>query len=53
MDKKLEASLKTGMNTKLTTCDDKRVFTDDDDVHILYQWTVPLSTHGVLLTTQV
>ena len=34
-DKKLETSLKVGMNTKMTTCDDKGVFTDDDDVHIL------------------
>jgi hypothetical protein len=28
MDKTLETTLKTGMNTKLSTCDDKGVFTD-------------------------
>ena len=31
MDKTLERTLKEGMNTKLSTCDDKGVFTDDDD----------------------
>jgi hypothetical protein len=30
MDKTLENTLKTGMNTKLPTCDDKGVFTDDE-----------------------
>ena len=30
MDKTLESTLKAGMNTKLPTCDDKGVFTDDD-----------------------
>jgi hypothetical protein len=32
MDKTLESTLKTGMNTKLPTCDDKGVFTDDEFV---------------------
>jgi hypothetical protein len=31
MDKTLEITLKTSINTKLSTCDDKGVFTDDDD----------------------
>ena len=30
MDKTLESTLKAGMNTKLPTCDDKGVFTDDE-----------------------
>ncbi len=30
MDKTLEITLKTSINTKLPTCDDKEVFTDDD-----------------------
>ena len=30
MDKTLENTLKTGINTKLPTCDAKGVFTDDD-----------------------
>ena len=30
---KLESTLKTVINTKLPTCDDKRVFTDDDDTY--------------------
>jgi hypothetical protein len=29
MDKTLESTLKAGTNTKLPTCDDKGVFTDD------------------------
>jgi hypothetical protein len=30
MDKTLENTLKAGINTKVPTCDDKGVFTDDD-----------------------
>jgi len=30
MDKTMENTLKTEINTKLPTCDDKGVFTDDD-----------------------
>ncbi len=30
MDKTLENTLKESINTKLPTCDDKGVFTDDD-----------------------
>ena len=30
MDQTLESTLKAGMNTKLPTCDDKGVFTDDE-----------------------
>ena len=30
-NKTLERTLKAGMNTKLPTCDDKGVFTDDED----------------------
>ncbi len=30
LDKKLEITLKVGMNTKLPTYDDKGVFTDDE-----------------------
>jgi hypothetical protein len=33
MDKTLEVTLKTGMNTKLPTCDDKEVFTDDEGTY--------------------
>jgi hypothetical protein len=33
MDKTLEITLKTGMNTKLPTCDDKGVFTDDEGTY--------------------
>jgi hypothetical protein len=33
MDKTLERTLKTSINTKLPTCDDKGVFTDDDDTY--------------------
>jgi hypothetical protein len=33
MDKTLENTLKTSINTKLTACDDKGVFTDDDDTY--------------------
>jgi hypothetical protein len=33
MDKTLENTLKTSINTKLSTCDDKGVFTDDDDTY--------------------
>ena len=33
MDQTLEITLKTGMNTKLPTCDDKGVFTDDEGTY--------------------
>ena len=33
MDKTLENTLKASINTKLPTCDDKGVFTDDDDTY--------------------
>ena len=33
MDKTLESTLKASINTKLPTCDDKGVFTDDDDTY--------------------
>ena len=33
MDTTLEDTLKAGINTKLPTCDDKGVFTDDDDTY--------------------
>ncbi len=33
MDKTLEITLKAGKNTKLPTCDDKGVFTDDVDTY--------------------
>jgi hypothetical protein len=33
MDKTLEITLKVVINTKLSTCDDKGVFTDDDDTY--------------------
>ena len=33
MDKTLESTLKAGMNTKLPTCDDKGVFTDDEGTY--------------------
>jgi hypothetical protein len=33
MDKTLESTLKASMNTKLPTCDDKGVFTDDDGTY--------------------
>ena len=33
MDKTLESTLKAGMNTKLSTCHDKGVFTDDEDTY--------------------
>jgi hypothetical protein len=33
MDKTLENTLKVSVNTKLATCDDKGVFTDDDDTY--------------------
>jgi hypothetical protein len=33
IDKTLENTLKTGMNTKLPTCHDKGVFTDDEDTY--------------------
>ncbi len=29
----MENTLKAGMNTKLPTCDDKGVFTDDEDTY--------------------
>ncbi len=33
MDKTLESTLKAGMNIKLSTCDDKGVFTDDEGTY--------------------
>jgi hypothetical protein len=33
MGKTLESTLKSGMNTKLPTCDDKGAFTDDEDTY--------------------
>ncbi len=33
MDKTLESTLKAGMSTKLPTCDDKGVFTDDEGTY--------------------
>jgi hypothetical protein len=33
MDKTLEMKLKASINTMLPTCDDKGVFTDDDDTY--------------------
>jgi hypothetical protein len=33
MDKTVESTLKSSINTKLPTCDDKGVFTDDDDTY--------------------
>jgi hypothetical protein len=33
MDKTMESTLKTGMNTKLPTCDDKGFFTDDEGTY--------------------
>jgi hypothetical protein len=33
MDKTLEITLKTSINTTLPTCDDKEVFTNDDDTY--------------------
>jgi hypothetical protein len=33
MNKTLEITLKTGINSKFLTCDDKGVFTDDDDAY--------------------
>ena len=33
MDKTLESTLKASINTMLPTCDDKGVFTDDDDTY--------------------
>jgi tartrate dehydratase alpha subunit/fumarate hydratase class I-like protein len=33
MDKTLENTLKVSINTKLPTCDDQGVFTDDDDTY--------------------
>ncbi len=33
MDKTMEITLKSEMNTKLPTCDDKGVFTDDEDTY--------------------
>ena len=33
MDKTLESTLKASINTTLPTCDDKGVFTDDDDTY--------------------
>jgi hypothetical protein len=31
VDETLESTLKVGMNTKLPTCDEKGLFTDDED----------------------
>jgi hypothetical protein len=33
MDKTLQNTKKASINTKLPTCDDKGVFTDDDDTY--------------------
>ncbi len=33
VDKTLENTLNVGMNTKFPTCDDKGVFTDDEDTY--------------------
>jgi hypothetical protein len=33
IDKTLESTKKTSINAKLPTCDDKGVFTDDDDTY--------------------
>jgi hypothetical protein len=33
MNKTLEITLKTGINSKFLTCDDKGVFTDDDGAY--------------------
>jgi hypothetical protein len=33
MDKTLETTLKVSINNTLSTCDDKGVFTDDDDTY--------------------
>jgi hypothetical protein len=33
IDKTLESTLKASINTMLPTCDDKGVFTDDDDTY--------------------
>ena len=33
VDKTLESTLKESINTMLPTCDDKGVFTDDDDTY--------------------
>jgi hypothetical protein len=33
MEKTLESTLKSGMNTKLPTCDDKGVFIDDEGTY--------------------
>jgi len=47
MDKTLESTLKAGINTKLPTCDDKGVFTDDDDVgHAIDKNVSSLTTGG-------
>jgi hypothetical protein len=37
MDKTLESTLKTSINTMLPTCDDKGVLTDDDDTYRKYK----------------
>jgi hypothetical protein len=39
MDKTQENTMKSGINTKLPTCDDKGVFTDDDDSY-RFDWFV-------------
>ncbi len=33
MDKTLESTMKASINTKLPTCHDKGLFTDDDDTY--------------------
>jgi hypothetical protein len=34
VDKTLESTLKSGINIKLPTCDDKEVFNDDEDTYL-------------------
>ena len=41
MDKTLESTLKSGINTKLLTCDDKGVFTNDDETRYIQETQVP------------
>ncbi len=38
MDKTLDITLTEGMNTKLSTCDDKGVFTDDGNTVSSLRW---------------
>jgi hypothetical protein len=44
MDKTLEITLKTSINTKLLTCDDKGVFTDDDDTYRKHKYPTVVGT---------